>query len=122
MHNLSIGARELVLFAENDYPLYNQTMALAKNLATKKARGDVRRGAAFFQTICAVCHGFDGKTMNFGDEKEPEYVGTVARKNPWEALHKIRFGQPGVGMVALTVLDIQDHLDILAYTQTLPVK
>ncbi len=90
--------------------------------ATKKARGDVRRGAAFFQTICAVCHGFDGKAMNFGDEKKPEFVGTVGVKNPWEALHKIRFGQPGVGMVALTVLDIQDHLDILAYTQTLPVK
>jgi thiosulfate dehydrogenase len=49
-------------------------------------------------------------------------VGTVGRKNPWEALHKIRFGQPGVGMVALTVLDIEDLVDILAYTQTLPVK
>ena len=46
-----------------------------------------------FQTICAVCHGFDGA--------EVEYVGTVCAKNPWEAPHKIRFGQPGVGMVAL---------------------
>lgn len=89
---------------------------------TKTASGNVARGAAFFQTICAVCHGFDGKEMNFRDADEPEYVGTVARQNPWEALHKIRFGQPGVGMVALTVLDIQDHVDILAYTQTLPAE
>ena len=37
--------------------------------------------------------------------------------NPWEALHKIRFGQPGVGMVALAVLDIEDQVDILAFTQ-----
>jgi hypothetical protein len=37
-------------------------------------------------------------------------------------LHKIRFGQPGVGMVALTVLDIEDLVDIVAYTQTLPAK
>jgi mono/diheme cytochrome c family protein len=89
---------------------------------TKVARGNPRRGAQFFQTICAVCHGFDGKEINFKDEKKPEYVGTVAVKNPWEALHKIRFGQPGVGMPALTVLDIEDLVDILAYTQTLPTK
>jgi thiosulfate dehydrogenase len=89
---------------------------------TKKARGDRVRGAAFFQTICAVCHGFDGMAMNFKTEDNPEYVGTVARANPWETLHKIRFGQPGVGMVALMVLSIQDQVDILAYTQTLPAK
>jgi len=62
---------------------------------TKVVRGNVQRGAAFFQTICAVCHGFDGKAMNFKDEEHPEYVGTVANENPWETLHKIRFGQPG---------------------------
>ncbi|MFQ5773293.1 MAG: cytochrome c [Kiloniellaceae bacterium] len=89
---------------------------------TKVARGNPRRGAAFFQTICAVCHGFDGKAMNFKDEKHPEYVGTIAVENPWEALHKIRFGQPGVGMVALDVLGIEDLVDILAYMQTLPAK
>ena len=74
--------------------------------ATKKARGKTRRGAAFFQTICAVCHGFDGRDLNF----------------PWEALHEIRFGQPGVGMVSLGALDIQDQVDILAYIQTLPTE
>ncbi len=90
--------------------------------ATKAARGDAGRGAGFFQNVCAVCHGFDGKAMNFGSETEPEYIGTVAADNPWEALHKIRFGQPGVGMVALNVLSIDDLVDILAYTQTLPTE
>ncbi len=89
---------------------------------SKVARGNPRRGAQFFQTICAVCHGFDGRDINFKTVEKPEFVGTVGRKNPWEALHKIRFGQPGVGMVALTVLDIEDLVDILAYTQTLPAK
>ncbi len=89
---------------------------------TKLARGDAGRGAGFFQNVCAVCHGFDGKKMNFGEESEPEFVGTVAADNPWEALHKIRFGQPGVGMVALNVLAIQDLVDILAYAQTLPTE
>jgi hypothetical protein len=45
-----------------------------------------------------------------------EFVGAVGAGNPWEALHKTRFDQPRVGMVALTVLDI------VAYIQDLPVK
>lgn len=89
---------------------------------TKKALGNPRRGAQFFQTICAVCHGFDGKAMNFHTADDPEYVGTVAVDNPWEALHKIRFGQPGVGMIALTALPMDTLVDILAYAQTLPTK
>lgn len=63
--------------------------------ATRKAKGDAQRGARFYQTICAICHGFDGKQINFKDEKEPEFIGTVAQANPWETLHKIRNGQPG---------------------------
>jgi len=90
--------------------------------ATKQAHGDLQRGAQFFQTICANCHGFDGKEINFRSDDDPEYVGTVAANNPWEALHKIRFGQPGVGMVSLSVLSIQEQVDILAYSQTLPTK
>ena len=90
--------------------------------ATKKARGDILRGAQFFQTICANCHGFDGKEINFGDDKNPEYVGTTGTENPWEALHKIRFGQPGFPMVALGVLETQAQVDILSYVQTLPAK
>ena len=90
--------------------------------STRKARGNIGRGAQFYQTICAKCHGFEGKTINFKDDKKPEYVGTVCSGNPWEALHKIRFGQPGVGMVALAVLPMDDLVDILAYCQTLPAK
>ena len=90
--------------------------------STKVAHGDVNRGAQFFQTICANCHGFDGKELNFGDDDDPEFVGTVAQGNPWEALHKIRFGQPGVGMVSLSVLSVQEQVDILSYAQTLPAK
>lgn len=90
--------------------------------ATKMAKGDPARGARFYQTVCAICHGFDGKTLNFGSKDKPEFVGTLAQENPWEALHKIRNGQPGVPMIALTMLGIQDQIDILAYAQTLPAK
>ncbi len=93
--------------------------------STKRARGDLKRGASFFQTVCAICHGFDGAEMIskretelavFGDRG---FLGTIANNNPWETLHKIRNGQPGVGMVALRVLGTQDQVDVLAYMQTL---
>ena len=88
----------------------------------KAVRGNAKRGAAIFQTVCAVCHGFDGKEINFKSPPKAEFVGTVCTKNPWEGLHKIRFGQPGVGMVALAALGIDTAVDILSYCQTLPVK
>jgi thiosulfate dehydrogenase len=90
--------------------------------ATKKAKGDLVNGARFYQTVCANCHGFDGKLINFGSDEKVEFIGTVAQANPWETLHKIRSGQPGQPMPALIALDIQDMVDIVAYTQTLPAK
>jgi mono/diheme cytochrome c family protein len=90
--------------------------------ATKMAKGDAKRGARFFQTICATCHGFDGRQINFRTRTDPQFLGTVASDNPWEALHKIRSGQPGAPMPSLGALDVQDLLDVLAYAQTLPKK
>ena len=89
---------------------------------TKKAKGDPARGERIFQTTCARCHGSDGKLINFRTPKDPEYVGTVANENPWEMLHKIRMGQPGVPMISMLAFDVQEHVDILAYSQTLPQK
>jgi len=97
-------------------------MAKYIDYRTNTARGDPKQGARFYQTICAICHGFDGKTMNFKTPENPEYIGTVASENPQETLHKTQNGQPGVPMVALGVLDIQDLVDIVAYAQTLPAK
>lgn len=59
---------------------------------------------------------FDGTEIDFKTSDNPEYVGTVVADNLWEALHKIGFGQPGVGMIALAALDMQTLVDILAYT------
>lgn len=89
---------------------------------TKQSRGSAKRGAAAYQTICAVCHGFEGKAINFKTLEKPEFIGTVAHENPWEFLHKARFGQPGIPMISLITLPMQDIADILAYAQTLPEK
>jgi thiosulfate dehydrogenase len=51
---------------------------------------------------------------------KPGYVGTEASANPWEVLHKIRNGHPGVEMISLAAFPLQVSLDVLAYTRTLP--
>jgi thiosulfate dehydrogenase len=89
---------------------------------TKMVRGDPKRGERIFQTTCVRCHGDDGKAINFKSPPKAEYIGTVANGNPWEALHKIRNGQPSVQMISMGAFDAQTHADILAYARTLPQK
>jgi thiosulfate dehydrogenase len=89
---------------------------------TGDVKGDPKKGAPIFQTNCAACHGFDGRSLDWGDEKEPGFVGTEANANPWEVLHKIRNGHPGTEMISLRAFRIKDAVNLLAYTRTLPVK
>jgi mono/diheme cytochrome c family protein len=84
--------------------------------------GNADQGKALFEGACASCHGPGGAAMNFGDAAEPEYVGTIAADNPWEFLHKVRFGQPGAEMPSASSLGWtqEDLANLLAYAQTLP--
>jgi thiosulfate dehydrogenase len=87
--------------------------------------GDAGRGKNLY-AFCAACHGPDGKKLNFGTDKDPEYVGTIAKANSQEFLHKIRVGQPGSepNMPAALVMgwSMNQVVDVLAYSQTLPEK
>jgi thiosulfate dehydrogenase len=100
---------------------------------------DLRHGRELFNHNCARCHEEDGRYQNFsGDPADPEYVGTVAKSNPWEAWHKIRNGHPGSqmpmgpammgrwrhneAMPPFRSLHATDQLAILAYARTLPAK
>jgi len=84
--------------------------------------GDAGAGETLYETGCAACHGADGKTLNFGSDDEPEYVGTIAADNPWEFFHKIRVGQPGSAMPAAMKIgwSLEDVLKVLSFAQTLP--
>ncbi len=90
--------------------------------AAAPRQADLATGEQLYVNTCAECHGDDGKRINFGDAASPEYVGTVARANPWETLHKIRVGQPATGMPSAIVSgwSAEDVLDVLGYAQTLP--
>lgn len=86
--------------------------------------GNVEHGKELFDGLCQACHGEDGKTLNFGDESAPEFVGTIASDNPWEFWHKISFGQPYTQMPSAlkSSWSFQDIADVLAYAQTLPAE
>jgi thiosulfate dehydrogenase len=90
--------------------------------ATGKVNGDPKRGAVLFQSLCAACHGHDGKALNWGTPQEPAYVGTEAAKLPWEVLHKIRNAHPGAAMINMRAFPLKEAIDVLAYSQSLPQK
>jgi len=83
--------------------------------ASGKVKGNKGRGAGFYGTVCAGCHGLDGKKI-----KDMPPVGEVAGKNPWESLHKVMNGQPGEPMPALRAFPLDIAVDIVAYAATLP--
>lgn len=91
---------------------------------SKKTIGDPTNGGRIYLTTCIKCHGSDGKGINFRDEKKPMYIGTAAKENPWETLHKIRWGHPGPGtqMIPLLFLSLKEQIDVLSFCQTLPDK
>ena len=82
--------------------------------ASKAPKGDGAKGQALFETACVNCHGVDGTKV-----KDMDPLGDLMG-NPWEIMHKIRFGQPDEDMPALFVFDPQIAADIMAYSATLP--
>ena len=80
------------------------------------------KGKVLFETVCAACHGVDGKTIIFRTEGVDEYLGTVANRDPARFLHRSRFGVAGTAMPIGRELgwSISDSINVLAYAQTLP--
>jgi len=81
---------------------------------SKAPKGDAAKGIAYYNTICAGCHGVDGKLP-----KDMKPFG-AQMGNPWEVMHKILNGQPGEQMPALRALDRQIIVDIMAHMTSLP--
>ncbi len=82
--------------------------------ASKKPKGDAAKGAAYYNTVCAGCHGMDGKLP-----KEMKPFG-AQMGNPWEVMHKILNGQPAEQMPALRALPRDIVVDVMAHMTTLP--
>lgn len=85
--------------------------------------GDETAGRDFFVRNCMIeCHSGTGTAMNFGDEKNPEFIGSLANRNPWEFIHKVRMGQPGTRMPAgvMEGWNLGELGDLVVYSRTLP--
>lgn len=87
----------------------------------KAVGGNLENGKVIYDQYCASCHGAEGTAINFGNAAAPVYVGPKSLDNPWEVVHKSRFGISGE-MPALAVVtnEMQDYIDLLAYAQSLP--
>ena len=142
-NNMSVSELEAVLrgstnkdhdFSEylNDGDIYDLSLFMKRgvidlaeyvNSYGSVVGGSERSGGHFFMNNCMIeCHGRTGQMINFGDENDPEFVSTIAKKNPWEFIHKVRSGQPGTRMRSGIILKWSDDdiRNLLAYTRILP--
>lgn len=101
-------AQDLALFVSRGQ------LDLSRYIADGKAKGNGAKGEVYFNTLCAGCHGVDGKKVKDGPP-----LGSVA-DNPWEMMHKLLNGQPAESMPALRALDPQISADIAVHLTTLP--
>lgn len=83
---------------------------------SKTATGTRNNGGPIYSGRCSECHGPDGSEISSVS------VGTDANNNPWEVLHKITFGNPGTSMPSMLDkgLSLEQLIDLLTYTQSLP--
>lgn len=102
----------LVAFIQQGTIDMNQSI----EFGTRQALGDSENGRLVWARTCGdlLCHGDDGLA-------NPADVPAEARDNPWETLHKIRWGHPGSDMPSQVVegLTTQEQVDVLTYAQTL---
>ena len=101
---------DLSLFVSKGQVDYSKYIDTANN----KSKGAVAKGEVYFNTLCANCHGPDGKKITTGPA-----LGSVS-DNGVEMMHKVLNGQPAENMPALRALDHQIAADIVAHLQTLP--
>jgi len=82
----------------------------------------ISNGETRYSRTCSSCHGSDGKSINFKTAESPQYLGDIAKDNPWEFLHKALYGQPGesaMPAVSTRGWSDQDMTDLLFYVQSL---
>lgn len=123
-HNFLSLANSSVL---NDLAAFLRTQQVNTDLmidpSTGAALGNREPGRDIYSASCASCHGDAGNQINFGTTADPLYLGDRAIADPWQTVHKIRFGTPSItNMPASEDLDwsLRMVADVLAHLQTLP--
>jgi thiosulfate dehydrogenase len=89
---------------------------------TGAALGDHQAGEQLYAETCLNCHGPQGDLINFGSDLSPLYLADLAVSDPWQTVHKIRFGTPTTSRMPASEelgLSLSRVADVLAYAQTL---
>lgn len=82
--------------------------------AASKPKGNAAKGEVYYNSLCGVCHGADGKKVSTGMP-----LGQAA-EFPTAVLHKALNGQPAEAMPMLRAFDHNVSADVVAYIQQLP--
>jgi len=80
-------------------------------------RGDAAAHAAYYQTICATCHGADGRAV-----RTMPPLGRMVTHDPERSLHGVFNGHAGDDMPPLRAMGADLAAGILAYAATLPTR
>jgi mono/diheme cytochrome c family protein len=83
--------------------------------ADGKVKGNAQKSKAYYDSICATCHGKDGAHIITMPS-----LGRETTENPWNALHKTLNGHPGEYMPPARAFGTEMAVDILTYIQALP--
>ena len=85
-------------------------------------KGSATEGKAKFNEVCSGCHGPNGTAIDFAAGSKVEYLSDPSTGNPWQFVHRMRFGValwPMPSAIDNKFTD-QDLANVLAYVQTLP--
>ena len=90
------------------------TPQLTKSLAERSAAGSGRKT---FESVCAACHGLDGR----GGERGPDIAtrAEVQELTDEETQHIVRSGIPAAGMPAFGTLGVQEIKTVVDYLRIL---
>lgn len=90
------------------------TPSLSKSLAERSAAGSGRKT---FESVCAACHGLDGR----GGERGPDIAtrAEVQKLTDEETRHIVRAGMPAAGMPAFGALGEQKIKTVVDYLRML---
>ena len=103
-----------------------ELMDYAEVIDAEKAAvgGDLAAGEDLFQESCSDCHGPEGMAIDFkANVTKTETISAIANGNPWEFMHKERFGQPTEADMPPAIdagWSVDEQTSVLAYAQTLP--
>jgi cytochrome c oxidase cbb3-type subunit III len=88
--------------------------AARRNQANRSAAGDGRKT---FESVCATCHGLDGR----GGERGPNVAtrAEVQQLSDEETLHILQAGIPGAGMPAFGALGVPKLQAVMGYLRIL---